>query len=90
MNRTLRLFRKDLSLGFQDVFILLEIGFAVVLVLLMLFVVPEEISTDETVFIHDETGLLEGIVENIAPEMADQFADFLVDSREAVVSGMEA
>jgi hypothetical protein len=89
MRRIISLFRKDLALGFQDVFILLEIGFAVVLVLLLLFVVPEEIDTEGVVFIHDETRVLERFVESIAPGAAEELGEFMVGSRDAVVAGME-
>ena len=40
MRRILSLFRKDVLLGIKDVFILLEVGFAVVVSALLLAVIP--------------------------------------------------
>lgn len=88
MRRIANLFRKDVVLGIKDVFILLEIGFAVVLVLILLFVIPENIESSATVFIHDETGMVERFVESYAEEYEDQLGEFYVDSREAVIEGM--
>lgn len=88
MRRIANLFRKDVILGIKDVFILLEIGFAVVFVLILLFVIPENIESSATVFIHDETGVLERFVESYAGEYEDQLGEFYVDSRAAVIDGM--
>jgi len=62
MGRIANLFRKDVVLGIKDVFVLLEIGFALVFVLILLFIIPEEIQSDATIFIHDETGKVERFV----------------------------
>lgn len=92
MRRMLHLLAKDIVLGIKDVFILLEIAFAVVLVLLLVFVVPEKIETDATVFISDETGLLEPLVDRLLADVdADiegAVGDAFVDGRDAVIEGM--
>lgn len=88
MRRIATLLKKDIILGFKDVFIILELGFSVVLVLLMLFVFPEDINTEETVFIYDEAGVLAGFVDQLPDEFAELSGDLFVADREAVINGM--
>jgi len=88
MKRFLAMLEKDIFLGVKDVFVLMEIGFAVFMVLLLVFVVPEEIDTENTVFIHDSTGMIERVAESVDMEETQALGDFLVDSRAAVVEGM--
>ncbi len=88
MRRMANLFRKDVLLGIKDVFIILEVGFAVAVVLILLFIIPEDIESEATVFIYDETGLVETFVQAYAGEFADQVGEFYVDSREAIIDGM--
>lgn len=87
MKKVFSLFKKDLLLGLQDVYILLEIGFAIVLVLLLIFVIPEQIDSEGVVFIHDETGRLETFIDSMDIEM-EEVGEFFVDGRDAVVRGM--
>ncbi len=90
MNRFLSMLRKDMVLGVKDIFVLMEIGFAVFMVLLLVFVVPEEIDNESTVFIYDATGMIEQAAATLELDesQSQAFGDFLVDSREAVVEGM--
>jgi len=89
MKKLISLFKKDVLLGIKDVFILLELGFAVVIMLLLLFVFPKDIERDAMVYIHDETGLVMDIVERFTEEadMEMEFDEF-VDSREEIIEGM--
>lgn len=89
MRRIASLFKKDLTLGFQDVFILLEVGFAVILVLLLVFVVPEDIESESMVFIYDQTGVMQEFIESLDVETGEQIGETFTDSREAVIAGME-
>ncbi len=89
MKKILSLFHKDVLLGIKDVFILLEIAFAVLIMLLLLFVFPKDIKRDAMVYIFDETGLVRNIVDKMAGDMdAELDFDVLVDSRDAIVQGM--
>lgn len=88
MQRLLSLFRKDVLLGVKDVFVLLEIGFAVLVSLILAFFVPESIDTEGTVFIYDKTSLVESFVMEFAAEDAEETGEHFVESRRAVVDGM--
>jgi hypothetical protein len=87
MKKVFNLFKKDVLLGIKDVFILLEIGFSVLIVMLLLFVFPKDIKRDAMVYIYDETGLVQNIVDQYAGDAELEF-DIFVDSREAIVEGM--
>ncbi|NBC30506.1 MAG: hypothetical protein GVY29_11030, partial [Spirochaetes bacterium] len=88
MKRFLAMLQKDMVLGVKDIFVLMEIGFAVFMVALLVLVVPEEIDTETTAFIYDQTGMIERVAETVDVEETDALGDFIVDSREAVVQGM--
>lgn len=97
MRRIANLLTKDLLLGIKDVFILLEIGFAVVLVLLLIFIVPERLDNEQPVYIADDTGVLSRFVQVFAgsgstgaPDAADteETAQTFVEDRDAVVGRM--
>lgn len=90
MTRVGSLFRKSLILGIKDVFVLLELGFSVVIVALLLFVVPEDIKREAVVYVFDETRLVEGfIAQNIGlEEMEERSGEFYVDSRDELIAGM--
>lgn len=89
MKKILNLLKKDILLGIKDVFILLEIGFAVLIMLLLIFVFPKEIEPDAMVYIYDKTGLLQNIAEKMAGnEDMELKLDVFADSREAIVKGM--
>ncbi len=87
MRRLSSLLQKDVVLGVKDIFILLEVGFAVLLVILLRFLIPESIETEQAVFIHDQTGLVERFVGQIGDGAEE--GESYVGSREAVISGME-
>lgn len=91
MKRIGNLFKKDIILGIKDVFILLELGFAVFIVLLLLFVIPENIEKDKTAYIYDATTLVKNFVHSTAESAEAQVrkGSHYVDSREEVIKGME-
>ena len=90
MNRIGNLFKKDLLLGIKDVFVLLEIGFAVVYMCMLLFVIPEDIKRDALVYIYDETKVVENfIAQSVGLEdMENKMGEHYVGSREEIVAGM--
>jgi len=51
MKRIGSLLKKDIILGVKDVFVILEVVFAILLLLLLLFIVPEDITNEGHVFI---------------------------------------
>jgi hypothetical protein len=81
------LLRKDLILGVKDVFVILEIVFAVVMLMILLFIVPEDPSTEAAVFIADETGVLEGFLEDLEIDI-EEAGELFVSDREAVIDGL--
>lgn len=91
MKRIGNLFKKDIILGIKDVFILLELGFAVFVVLLLLFVIPENIEKDKTAYIYDATTLVKNFVHSTdeSVEVQRRKGSHYVDSREEVIKGME-
>ena len=91
MKRIGNLFKKDIILGIKDVFILLELGFAVFILLLLLFVIPENIEKDKTAYIYDATTLVKNFVHSTAEsaEAQRRKGSHYVDSREEVIKGME-
>lgn len=102
MGRLFNLLRKDIILGIKDVFVILEIGFAVFMMLLLLFVIPEHIEIKGIAYIYDPTGIVEDFVvesykelakereEDVdgREEVAKRSKEFYVDSREEVIEGM--
>lgn len=87
MRRIGSLLKKDLILGVKDVFVILEVVFAILLLVLLRFVVPEDISGEGRVFVYDETGVLEDYVESL-PVDVEEAGEFYVSSREEVVRGL--
>jgi len=90
MKRITNLFRKDLILGIKDIFVLLEVGFAVLLVLLLVFLIPDEIDNETTVYIHDRSQVFETFIsENIGFDRMEELGgEFFVDSRDEIIEGM--
>lgn len=93
MRKIASLFAKDVLLGIKDIFILLEIGFAVVIAIFLVFVVPDDITTETPVYIYDATGFAERIVDEMASRMDGELdeavvGDVFVSSRGEVVAGM--
>lgn len=88
MRRIANLLRKDILLGIKDIFILLEIGFSVVTVFLFLYLIPESFDTEATVFIYDESGVVEQFVSSTVPNHEDVMGEFYVDSRQELIDGM--
>jgi len=88
MKRIGNLFKKDLLLGIKDVFILLELAFSLVIMLLLVFIIPEDIATTGLVYIYDSTGIVENFVKTYAADEASQMGEFYVHSRDEVIAGM--
>lgn len=90
MNRVGVLFRKDLILGIKDVFVILEIAFSIFILLLLMFLVPEDIDREAAIYIHDDSGILEEFIDQTIglDKMEKDNGEFFVDSREALIEGM--
>jgi fluoroquinolone transport system permease protein len=89
MQRILSLFKKDILLGIKDVFVILEVVFAVVIMLLLLFVFPKDIEKEAMVYIYDETGLVQNIIDQYSEDMELDFdLDMFVDNREDMIAGI--
>ncbi|MFW5776393.1 MAG: ABC transporter permease [Spirochaetota bacterium] len=88
MRRIGSLLKKDLILGVKDVFVILEVVFAVLLVVLLRFVVPEDIANDEHVFVYDETGVIESRISSLEVDADVPTGEFFVDGRDDVVDGL--
>ena len=89
MKKILNLFKKDVLLGIKDVFILLEIGFAIVIMLLLIFVFPKDIERDAMVYIQDETGLVQSIIDQFSEnEEINMEFDAFVETRKEIIDGM--
>ena len=86
MGRILNMYRKDMLLGVKDTFILLEIAFAVVIMLMLLFVFPKDIKQEPVVYIWDNAGILEPLTE--MADMEEPGLGHFAGSREEVVAGM--
>jgi len=88
MKRLCSLFKKDVILGIRNVYILLEIFFAVFVTILLVFIIPEDIKIEGRAYIYDETKVLESFIAANAAEEARRKGDYFVDSREEVIEGM--
>ena len=88
MKRLGNLLKKDISLGIKDVWILLEVGFSVVVAALLLFVIPESIERETAAYIYDETGIVETFVMDFVARTGAEPGDTFVASRAAVIDGM--
>ncbi len=89
MKKIINLLKKDVLLGIKDVFILLELGFAVVIMLLLLFVFPKDIEPDAMVYIQDKTGLIQEIIDRFSEEAdIEMELDTFVETREEIIEGM--
>ncbi len=88
MSRIGNLFKKDVLLGIKDVWVILEIVFAVVIMLMLLFVLPEDIERDTMIYIHDSTGIVQKFVDKFAEDFELE-SEMYVDSREEIIAGMQ-
>jgi hypothetical protein len=90
MNRIGSLYKKDLLLGIKDVFVILEVGFAVLILALLLFVIPDDIKRDATVYIYDETKVVETFVADAVglDDMEENVGEYYVDSRDELIEGI--
>jgi hypothetical protein len=88
MKRILNLLKKDIILGIKDIFILLEIGFAIILVFVLLFIIPEDIKTEARIYIYDQSDIVKNFVLENNPDIDKEAGEYFVDSREDVIKGM--
>lgn len=88
MSKLSNLYKKDMILGFKDVWILLEFGAAVLITAMLLFIVPKEIKRETSIFIQDNTGVLKLMVDQMGGEESKKGGQLFVDSREELVEGM--
>lgn len=89
MKRTFHLFTRDVLLGIKDVFLLLEVGFAVIFSIVLIFIIPKDIRTTGVVYIYDQTKIVEEFVLSNMPDVEKRKGEYYVDSREEVISGMK-
>ena len=82
------LLKKDLTLGIKDVYVLLELAFALVISLLLLFVVPKDIKTEAVVFIMDKTKIVENYIKEHVPNHEELMGEHYVAAREEIIEGM--
>lgn len=85
MGKLGNLYKKDMILGLKDIWILLELGAAVLITSLLLFVIPKEVDRESTVFIQDQTGIFQKMAEAAHPDNDDRV---FTKSRKEVVEGM--
>ncbi len=88
MKKLLNLLRKDIVLGFKDIFLLLEIVFSVVFMLLLLFVIPEDVRTEGRAYILDNTGIIQCFVQENVPDHEQVMGEYYVADREELIAGM--
>jgi hypothetical protein len=88
MKKLGNLLRKDIVLGIKDVFLLLEIVFSVVFMLVLLFLIPEDIRTEGHVYIWDRTGIIEEFVTDYVPDPGQSLGEYFVYNREDLITGI--
>ncbi|MCK5821999.1 MAG: ABC transporter permease [Bacteroidales bacterium] len=88
MSKLSNLYKKDLILGFKDIWILLEIGAAVMITAMLIFIVPKDIKRETSIYIQDNTGVFELMVDQLGGEKSKKGGQLFVDSREDLVEGM--
>ena len=89
MRRIFNLLQKDILLGIKDVFIVLEVVFSVFILFIILFLIPENIEQDETIYVYDRSGVITGFMQLFGSENLDFDSELFVESREEVIAGME-
>jgi len=68
MSKLSNLYKKDIILGFKDIWILLELGAALMITAMLLFVIPENINQESSIYIQDKTGIFELMVKQMSGE----------------------
>ncbi|MCK5023029.1 MAG: ABC transporter permease [Candidatus Aenigmarchaeota archaeon] len=89
MKQIANLFKKDVILGIKDIFILLEVGFAIFFVLALIFIIPEDIRTEGKAYIYDSTNIIKDFIFENNPNIEKERGEYFVDNREKVVEGMK-
>jgi len=77
-----------MRLGFKDVWILLELGASVLIVCMLLFVIPKEIDPEPSVFIYDQTEVLQSMMDQGEDKEDKKKGQVFVDNREEVIAGI--
>jgi hypothetical protein len=89
MKKIFNLFKKDMILGIKDVFVILEIVFAVLIMLMLLFVFPKNIENETMIYIYDKTGLIGDVLDRFSESGNLEIElDMFVDNREAMIEGI--
>lgn len=88
MSKLSNLLHKDILLGIKDVFLVLEVVFAIIFMLVILFILPKEIRTEGKVYIWDKTSIVEDFVKEHIPNVEQQEGEYYVTSRAGVIEGM--
>ncbi len=91
MKRIGQLLKKDIILGIKDIFIIMEIAFSFLIMLMLLFVVPKDIEAVRTAYIYDATSLISNLVNSNAEsaKAEEQKGGIFTKSREEVIEGMK-
>ena len=91
MNRIGSLFKKDLILGIKDIFVILEVSFAVIVVLLLLFIIPKDIKKEAAIYIYDSTNVVQNFVAKAVglKEAEKNTGEYYVNGRKEVIEGMQ-
>lgn len=86
--KLLNTFLRDLKVSYRTYYIYIEFIMALIIVAVLLFVVPENMSSTTKLFLHvDDTVDAEIILQSMESDKSTQVT--LLDSREAVVEAME-
>ena len=88
MSKLSNLYKKDIILGFKDVWILLEFGAAILITAMLMFIVPKEIKRESSIFIQDNTGVFKHMVDQMGGEESEKGGQLFVESREELIEGM--
>lgn len=76
-------------LGIKDVFVILEVVFAVAIMLMLLFVFPKDIKNEAMIYIYDETGLVQNVIDQYSETIdLDMDLDMFVNNRENMIAGI--
>ncbi len=88
MNKLGSILRKDILLGTKNIFVIMEVATAVLIVLLLLFVFPKDLRSEPVIYIHDSSGMLEKTLNAKDPEEEEGTGYNFVDNKEAAIEGI--
>ncbi len=88
MSKLTNLYKKDVILGFKDVWIILELAASVLIAAMLIFVVPKDINRETAIYIQDQTGAFELLINRMGGEEANKGGQQFVETRDELVEGM--